>query len=88
MLLAISFLLNLDLCCKCGMIFFQAKPTISPALETAVEYQMKLLSIAISYSGGAVLRFKDQLREAISYAFEAPSWKVFIYLFMDLYLFV
>ncbi|XP_015881496.3 proteasome activator subunit 4 isoform X1 [Ziziphus jujuba] len=54
----------------------KAKPTISPALETAVEYQMKLLSISISYAGSAVLRFKDQLKEAIGYAFESPSWKI------------
>ncbi|KAF3453245.1 hypothetical protein FNV43_RR03685 [Rhamnella rubrinervis] len=54
----------------------KAKPTISPALETAIEYQMKLLSIAISYGGRALLCYKDQFKEAISYAFESPSWKI------------
>nr|DAD24254.1 TPA_asm: hypothetical protein HUJ06_025717 [Nelumbo nucifera] len=54
----------------------KAKPTLSPALETAVDYQLKLLSVAISYGGAVLLRYKDQLKEAIVSAFEAPSWKV------------
>lgn len=71
-------MLSLDLCYECEIVFFQAKPTISPALETAIEYQMKLLSIAVSYGGHALLCYKDQFKEAISYAFESPSWKVII----------
>ncbi|XP_043688244.1 proteasome activator subunit 4 [Telopea speciosissima] len=54
----------------------KAKPTLSPALETAVDYQLKILSVAISYGGQVLLRYKDQLKEAIVSAFEAPSWKV------------
>ncbi|KAM7252530.1 hypothetical protein ACFE04_024413 [Oxalis oulophora] len=54
----------------------KAKPTLSPALETAIDYQLKILSVAVSYGGPALLRYKDQLKEAISSAFESPSWKV------------
>ncbi|KAE9456561.1 hypothetical protein C3L33_11484, partial [Rhododendron williamsianum] len=39
------------------------KPTLSPALETAVNYQLKVLSVAISYGGSALLRYKDQFNE-------------------------
>lgn len=78
-------MLSLDLCYECEMIFLQAKPTISPALETAIEYQMKLLSIAISYGGHALLCYKNQFKEAISYAFESPSWKVLFYFISVIY---
>ncbi|XP_059662328.1 proteasome activator subunit 4 isoform X2 [Cornus florida] len=54
----------------------KAKSTISPALETAISYQLKVLSIAISYGGPALLRYRDQFKEAIVSAFESPSWKV------------
>lgn len=82
------FMLSLDLCYECEIVFFQAKPTISPALETAIECQMKLLSIAISYGGHALLCYKDQFKEAISYAFESPSWKVIIVIIIYLYLLI
>ncbi|KAF6141358.1 hypothetical protein GIB67_008535 [Kingdonia uniflora] len=52
------------------------KPTLSPALETAVDYQLKILSVAINYGGPVLLPYKDQLKEAILSSFEAPSWKV------------
>ncbi|KAG5550916.1 hypothetical protein RHGRI_009372 [Rhododendron griersonianum] len=54
----------------------KVKPTLSPALETAINYQLKVLSVAISYGGSALLRYKDQFNEAIMSAFESPSWKV------------
>lgn len=54
----------------------KVKPTLSPALETAVNYQLKVLSVAISYGGPALLRYKDQFKEVITSAFESPSWKV------------
>ncbi|XP_011000362.1 PREDICTED: proteasome activator subunit 4-like [Populus euphratica] len=54
----------------------KAKPTLSPALETAIDYQLKILSVAINYGGPALLRCKDQFKEAIVLAFESPSWKV------------
>ncbi|KAL6954576.1 hypothetical protein U1Q18_023924 [Sarracenia purpurea var. burkii] len=54
----------------------KVKPTLSPALETAIDYQLKVLSVAISYGGPALLRYKDQFKEAIMSAFESPSWKV------------
>lgn len=56
----------------------QGKPSISPALETAIDYQLKILSVAISYGGPVLLRYKDQLKEAIVSAFDCPSWKVFV----------
>ncbi|EOY11861.1 Proteasome activating protein 200 isoform 5 [Theobroma cacao] len=54
----------------------KAKPTLSPALETAIDYQLKILSVAISYGGSALLHYKDQFKEAIVSAFDSPSWKV------------
>jgi proteasome activator subunit 4 len=54
----------------------KAKPTLSPALETSVDYQLKIMSVAISYGGPALLRYKDQFKEAIVSAFDSPSWKV------------
>ncbi|KAF9589945.1 hypothetical protein IFM89_029561 [Coptis chinensis] len=53
----------------------KSKPTISPALEAAVDYQLKILSVAISYGGPVLLHYRDQLKEAIISAFDAPSWK-------------
>lgn len=52
------------------------KLTISPALEAATDYMLKVLSVAISYGGPHILRYRDQLKEAIALAFESPSWKV------------
>ncbi|GKV36472.1 hypothetical protein SLEP1_g44600 [Rubroshorea leprosula] len=54
----------------------KAKPSLSPALETAIDYQLKILSVAISYGGPALLRCQDQFKEAIVSAFDSPSWKV------------
>ncbi|KAB1215015.1 Proteasome activator subunit 4 [Morella rubra] len=48
----------------------RAKPTLSPALETTINYQLKVLSIAISYGGPALLRYKDQFKEAIVSSFD------------------
>ncbi|XP_077217554.1 proteasome activating protein 200 isoform X2 [Tasmannia lanceolata] len=55
---------------------FSTKAALSPALETAVDYQLKILSVAISYGGPVLLHYRDQFKEAITSAFEAPSWKV------------
>ncbi|XP_073268925.1 proteasome activator subunit 4 isoform X1 [Populus alba] len=57
-------------------VSIKAKPTLSPALETAIDYQLKILSVAINYGGPALLRYKNQFKEAIASAFESPSWKV------------
>lgn len=57
-------------------VLFQSRTTISPALETAIDYQLKILSVAVSYGGHVVLQYRDQFKEAILSAFEAPSWKV------------
>ncbi|XP_022716621.1 proteasome activator subunit 4 isoform X3 [Durio zibethinus] len=54
----------------------KAKPTLSPALETAIDFQLKILSVAISYGGSALLQYKDQFKEVIFSAFDSPSWKV------------
>ncbi|GLT53719.1 hypothetical protein SLA2020_269720 [Shorea laevis] len=54
----------------------KAKPTLSPALETTIDYQLKIISVAISYGGPALLRYKDQFKEVIVSAFDSPSWKV------------
>lgn len=54
----------------------KAKPILSPAVETAIEYQLKVLSVAISYGGPELLRYKEDFKEAIVSAFDSPSWKV------------
>ncbi|XP_062168697.1 proteasome activator subunit 4-like isoform X2 [Alnus glutinosa] len=59
-----------------ALISIKAKPALSPALETTINYQLKVLSIAISYGGPALLRCKDQFKEAIVSCFDSPSWKV------------
>ncbi|KAF3511494.1 hypothetical protein F2Q69_00003350 [Brassica cretica] len=52
------------------------KQTLSPALEAAIDYQLKVLSVAITYGGSSLLRYKDHFIEAISSAFNSSSWKV------------
>ncbi|KAG0467335.1 hypothetical protein HPP92_018915 [Vanilla planifolia] len=52
------------------------KAILSPALETAIEFHLKVLAIAISYVGPQLLHYKDELKEAITSAFRASSWKV------------
>ncbi|KAL8129180.1 hypothetical protein V2J09_018335 [Rumex salicifolius] len=52
------------------------KMSLSPALETAINYQLKVLSVAISFGGPSLLRCRDQLKEVLFLAFESPSWKV------------
>ncbi|CAN0922936.1 Proteasome activator subunit 4 [Linum grandiflorum] len=54
----------------------KAKPTLSPALETSIDCQLKILSVAINYGGPVLLRFKDKFIEVVTSAFESPSWKV------------
>lgn len=55
---------------------FIHKATLSPALETSLEYLLKVLSITISYAGSALLPYQDKLKGVIASSFEAPSWKV------------
>ncbi|KAJ7961002.1 proteasome activator subunit 4-like [Quillaja saponaria] len=54
----------------------KVRTTISPALESAIDYQLKIVSVAITYGGQALLSYKDQFKEAIFLAFDSPSWKV------------
>ncbi|XP_047151805.1 proteasome activator subunit 4 [Vigna umbellata] len=54
----------------------KVRSTISPALEAAIDYQLKILSVCITYGGPALLRYKDQFKEAVFFAFDSPSWKV------------
>ncbi|GAB2279785.1 hypothetical protein Dimus_014424 [Dionaea muscipula] len=55
---------------------FGVKVAISPALEAAIDYQLKVLSVAISYGSPHILHFRDQMKEAIALAFASPSWKI------------
>ncbi|KAL1204884.1 Proteasome activator subunit 4 [Cardamine amara subsp. amara] len=54
----------------------QDKHTLSPALETSIDYQLQVLSVAITYGGSALLQYKGHLIEAISSAFNSSAWKV------------
>ncbi|XP_025810985.1 proteasome activator subunit 4 [Panicum hallii] len=52
------------------------KAALSPALETALDYYLRVLAIAISYAGPVLLNYKEELNRIITSAFQAPSWKV------------
>ncbi|XP_020110072.1 proteasome activator subunit 4 [Ananas comosus] len=52
------------------------KATLSPALETALEYHLKVLALTIPYVGPVLLHYQDELKETITTAFQSPSWKV------------
>ncbi|KAG6411681.1 hypothetical protein SASPL_129765 [Salvia splendens] len=52
------------------------KSILSPALETAIEYQLKVLSEAISNGGPALLSYREQFKEVLSSAFDSTSWKI------------
>ncbi|RYR42305.1 hypothetical protein Ahy_A08g038768 isoform F [Arachis hypogaea] len=38
-------------------------------------YQLKILSVGITFGSPAILRYKDQFKEAIFLAFDSTSWK-------------
>ena len=50
--------------------------TLSPALETALDYYLRVLAISISYAGPVLLNYREELKDVIVSAFQAPSWKV------------
>ncbi|KAJ4793820.1 Proteasome activator subunit 4 [Rhynchospora pubera] len=52
------------------------KATLSPALETSLEYHLRVLAIAVSYAGPGLLKYRDDFKQVIMSAFQAPSWKV------------
>ncbi|KAH6786226.1 proteasome activating protein 200 [Perilla frutescens var. hirtella] len=52
------------------------KAILSPALEASIEYQLKVLSVAISYGGQALLCFREKFKEILGFAFNSTSWKV------------
>ncbi|XP_066369880.1 proteasome activator subunit 4-like isoform X2 [Miscanthus floridulus] len=52
------------------------KAALSPALETAIDYYLRVLAISISYAGPVLLSYKEELNHIITSAFQAPSWKV------------
>ncbi|XP_078443427.1 proteasome activating protein 200 isoform X2 [Wolffia australiana] len=56
---------------------FCTKVTVSPAIETTLEYQLKVLSAAISYGGPVLLHYREELKKLVASAFNAHSWKVY-----------
>uniref|UniRef100_A0A0D9WPL1 Proteasome activator complex subunit 4 C-terminal domain-containing protein n=1 Tax=Leersia perrieri TaxID=77586 RepID=A0A0D9WPL1_9ORYZ len=52
------------------------KATLSPALETALDYYLRVLAISISYAGPVLLNYRQELKNIITSSFQAPSWKV------------
>lgn len=56
---------------------------LSPALETAIDYYLRVLAISISYAGPMLLNFKEELSHIITSAFQAPSWKVIFFVFFS-----
>ncbi|XP_078162594.1 proteasome activator subunit 4-like isoform X3 [Carex rostrata] len=53
-----------------------SKDKISQALEMVTVYHLNILASTISHAGPVLVQYKDELKEAISLAFETPSWKV------------
>ncbi|XP_073061616.1 proteasome activator subunit 4-like isoform X3 [Primulina eburnea] len=54
----------------------KVRGTLSPALETSIVYQLKVLSAAICYGGPVLLHYGKQFKEVIVSAFDSRSWKV------------
>ncbi|XP_057863518.2 proteasome activator subunit 4 isoform X2 [Cryptomeria japonica] len=52
------------------------KVSLSPGLEASVAYCLNVLSVAINFGGPHLLQIREELKDAISAAFDAPSWKV------------
>ncbi|GJM99961.1 hypothetical protein PR202_ga17106 [Eleusine coracana subsp. coracana] len=52
------------------------KAALSPALETALDYYLRVLALAISYAGPVLLKYREELMHIITSAFQSPSWKV------------
>uniref|UniRef100_A0A0A9DAT7 Binding n=1 Tax=Arundo donax TaxID=35708 RepID=A0A0A9DAT7_ARUDO len=52
------------------------KAALSPALETALDYYLRVLALAISYAGPVLLNYREELKHIITSSFQAPSWKV------------
>uniref|UniRef100_A0A0D6R2L6 Proteasome activator subunit 4 n=1 Tax=Araucaria cunninghamii TaxID=56994 RepID=A0A0D6R2L6_ARACU len=52
------------------------KVSLSPGLEASVTYYLNVLSVAINFGGPQLLQYKEEIKDAISAAFDASSWKV------------
>ncbi|KAL2644724.1 hypothetical protein R1flu_012311 [Riccia fluitans] len=52
------------------------KAGLSPALETTVSYQLKVLSSAVTVAGAVLTEHKEVLVQVVAAAFDAPSSKV------------
>jgi proteasome activator subunit 4 len=59
---------------------------LSPALETALDYYLRVLAIAITYAGPVLLQYKEELNHIITSAFQAPSWKVILFFYLLIHL--
>jgi len=66
--------------CYTPLLFDDMQAALSPALETALDYYLRVLAIAISYAGPVLLNYKEELNHIITSAFQAPSWKVILFL--------
>jgi hypothetical protein len=52
---------------------------ISPALETALDYYLRVLALSITYAGPALPNYREELMHIITSTFQAPSWKVSLF---------
>lgn len=68
--------------CYTQLAFDDLQDALSPALETALDYYLRVLAIAISYAGPVLLKYKEELNHIITSAFLAPSWKVYIFFYL------
>lgn len=57
-------------------VVYNAKLMYSPALETSIVYQLKILSLGLLYAGESILQYRDLLKKVIAASFDAPSSKV------------
>jgi hypothetical protein len=52
---------------------------ISPALEIALDYYMRVLALSITYAGPPLPTYREELMHIITSAFQTPSWKVSLF---------
>jgi hypothetical protein len=52
---------------------------ISPALEIALDYYMRVLALSITYAGPPLPNYREELMHIITSAFQTPSWKVSLF---------
>ena len=64
---------EIGLLCSVTLYSNPEEASLSPSLEASVVYQLNVISVAINFGGPHILQYKEEIKEAISAAFDAPS---------------